>query len=107
MFFVKITSLANDKDYLAIALWCLRCGAFGIALGLYNSRKDKGGNTSNNEHYIFYFTFVLFLAALSAFVMFGNNIEKGFLHAQASATLVGIVVGFTGDKLAGKIFDLK
>jgi hypothetical protein len=88
-------------------IWCLGCSAFGIFLGLYNSRKDHGGNTSNWKHYLTYFIAVLVLAALSAFVMFGNSIEKGFMHAYASAMLVGIVVGFAGDKLAGKIFDLK
>jgi hypothetical protein len=105
--FVIIAPLKSIGEYLARVLWCSSWGAIGIALGLYNSRKDRSGNTSSDKHYFFYFSFVWFLATLAAFVMLGSNIERSFVNAYASAMLIGIVVGFAGDKLAGKIFDLK
>jgi len=104
---VKKVSFLECSENFAVVFWCLSWGAIGIALGLFNSRKDQGGNTSSNKHYITYFIFVWFISFLSAFVMFGNSKEKGFPYDYASAALVGIVVGFAGDKLAGKIFDLK
>jgi hypothetical protein len=94
-------------------LWCSGWAAFGIGCGLINSRyddinegkndKDKKKNKGGKMHYVLYFSFVWFIAFLAALTMVGANNIKFY----AATALVAIVVGFTGDKLAGKIFDLR
>jgi len=94
-------------------LWCLGWAAFGVGCGLINSRyddinkgkeeKDIKKNKGGDMHYIFYFSFVGFLATLAALTM---N-EDSSIKFYAVSALVAIVVGFTGDKLVDKIFEMR
>ncbi|MBU4511128.1 hypothetical protein KJ830_08800 [bacterium] len=90
--------------YLNI-LWVFGWSTIGISAGLCNSRDDKTPVVRSYLHYITYFLFVLFIASLAAFVAFLSIINNNLL-AFASSALTAIVVGFVGDKLAGKISSL-
>ncbi|MCK9614850.1 MAG: hypothetical protein M0R48_05010 [Candidatus Omnitrophica bacterium] len=91
------------NGYLQEILWCASWAAIGISSGLYNSRTESDGNSKKHKHYYTYFLFVWFVATLAGWTM----IKDGDLRSYIVACLVGIVVGFTGDKLAGKIFELR
>ena len=88
--------------YLRQFIWCLSWAAFGIGSGLINSRDNESKRLNKVSHYFFYFGFVLLIATLAAFIPL-TSIKDNFYAAYATAALAGIVVGFTGDALAGKI----
>ena len=88
-----------------VIFWCFGWSAFGIAAGLANSRNDNTTTARKKCHYFIYFLFVLFIASLAAFAAFLST-ENTHL-AYVFSALVAIVVGFSGDKLAGEIIKLK
>jgi hypothetical protein len=90
------------KQYLIKILWCFSWSAIGIGSSLINSRTrplEKGV-----WYYVFCFPFVLFIATLSAFIAL-LEIDKPAL-SYTSAALVGIIVGFAGEALPGKMENL-
>lgn len=105
-FVIKQPNFNNffSTHYLNI-LWVIGWSAIGISTGLCNSLDDKSVPARSYLHYITYFPFVLFIASLAAFVVFLSVINNNLL-AFASSALTAIVVGFAGDKLAGKISSL-
>jgi hypothetical protein len=98
---IKEPILSDYKAYLPQIYWCLGWGAIGIAAGLWNSRNAKGGILDRWWHYGPYFIFVLAIATLAAFIVFGmyNNDP---VRSYAAATLAGVVAGFLGDGLIEK-----
>ena len=90
-------------ENLSTMLWCFGWSSVGIALGLWNDRKNTTPRVSNHAHYVTYFIFVLFVAALAAFIAFSAN---DGLKAYAASALTAIVIGFVGDGLAGVILKL-
>ncbi len=108
MIWLNITGNLNFlqfiKDYLKQILWCLGWSATGIGSGLINSRNigvDKPESVVNKcSHYIFYFVFVLFIATLTALLTF-LMIKDCIVLSYIASALVGIVIGFMGDSLAG------
>lgn len=96
---IKKPELSILKTDLTKILWCLSWPAVGIGLGLYNSRNDDDEINRRHRHYFSYFLFVWFIGFLAAFVAFTNFP----LCSYAAAALTGIVIGFSGDSLAGKL----
>ncbi|MDD5505932.1 MAG: hypothetical protein PHR73_04170 [Candidatus Omnitrophica bacterium] len=102
-------------SYWPKIIWCAGWALFGIGCGLINSRyddinegkskKDRKKNVGGPAHYLFYFLFVGFIATLTAFVAL-EAYEDSEAKFYAVAALVAVVLGFTGDKLAGKLFEL-
>ena len=92
-------------ENLSNMLWCLAWSSIGISLGLWNSRHNKtqDGRLFPNKHYYTYYFFVLFIGALSAFV---TLLSFNGLRGDAASALTAIVIGFTGDSLAGVILKL-
>lgn len=86
--------------------WIIGWSSLGIGLGLLNSRIKPSVQTRTrmNLHYITYFIFVLFIASLAAFVAFS---ARAGLRSYAASALTAIVIGFSGDSLAGLIEKLK
>ncbi|RKY31970.1 MAG: hypothetical protein DRP74_03620 [Candidatus Omnitrophota bacterium] len=83
-------------------LWCVSWAAFGVSIGLYNSRETNDKRSLENRHYEKYFLFVWGIATLAAFVALGN-FKGDTIMSYAAALLTGVVVGFTGDKLGEKL----
>ena len=99
-------------ENLSNILWCLGWSSVGISLGLYNSRggieseseTGKQSETlSKNKHYYTYYLFVLFIGVLAAFV---TLLSFDGLRGYAASALTAIIIGFTGDSLAGVILKL-
>jgi len=88
------------KLNLSRILWCSSFSAGGIGAGLINSRERE--TKKGNLYYFLCFIFVGFIATIAAFtatLTFNNS----SLHSYATAALVGIIIGFTGEKLPEKI----
>ena len=89
--------------YLPKLLWCLGWAAMGIGLGLWNDRKNNTGNTAQHRHYFTYFIFVWSIAFLTSFY---EALANGSLRSYVLSCLTAVVIGFSGDSLAGIISKL-
>jgi predicted nucleic acid-binding Zn ribbon protein len=85
----------------SLFFWCIGWSAIGIAFGLWNDRK---GGRKNIEHYVFYFLFVLIFGSLVALIF--SSFWSGGEHPYSVSFLVAFTIGFTGDKLAGKVIEI-
>lgn len=81
-------------------LWCAVWGAFGIALGLWNSRTDNDPRT--HFHYIAYYSFVWFFATILALAV---SADVNGIRLYALSMVTALATGFAGDRLAGNIMN--
>ena len=85
-----------------LILWSATWAAFGIAIGLWNSRTDN--NLRKPCHYVTYYPFVWFFATVLA-VAISADINGIRLYALSLVT--ALATGFAGDRLAKNIMNLK
>jgi len=98
----------ETKSYLTQLLWSSSWTAIGISLGLYNSRNESSKRSKENRHYYTYFLFVFIIITLVSFVLLGTfdkNVDRVYVYVAASLT--GIILGFSGDKLGDKLNIIK
>ena len=80
--------------------WVVGWSSFGVGAGLTNSRtigfdKDNKDRSKQNLHYIFYFTFAIFIASLASLAL---SREAGLLDYLRSA-LIAVTIGFAAERL--------
>lgn len=81
-------------------VWAAAWGALGIGLSLYTSRFE---GESRHSHYLTYFVFLWGVAIFSGLAVSGL---RGGPQPYLLSALTAIVVGFSGDSLAGIVDKL-
>lgn len=91
------------QRYYLLILWCCGWAAIGIFAGLMSTRGLNDEGQKKNYHYFTYFIFVLFFAASVAFT-FSSKYQ--FPYSYTAACFIALIIGFSGDSLAGVMNDL-
>ena len=102
----EITIFLASKPVLMKIIWCIGWSAFGVGVGLINTR-DHGAEKDQQQtgqpvekskrHYFGYYGFVLLIASLlAATAVFHDNPDAKYYSLSA---LLGLISGFLGYKL--------
>jgi len=84
--------------------WCAAWSLMGMGAGLINSRKR--GSSKDRKYLGYFLLFVLPLATLAALLAGLLAPDKHAIFFYLASMLVAIGVGFSGDALAGKLYDM-
>ena len=82
------------KGHYLLILWSAGWSAIGIAAGLWNGRKSKGGNEGSCCHFFTYFIFALFVSTAAAFSL--QSLYK-YPYTYSAACFIAIVIGFSSE----------
>lgn len=112
----RILFIMEAIRQISSLLWCVGWAAIGAGAGLINNRnhgeKEKENEKNSSSvgqqpfHLVFYWGFVVVVGAMTAFVVALLHSELKVLSINISiirfyslSALVGLIIGFMGDKL--------